>query len=268
MSQKLTGAGRFIPSSACYWLPKARSHKLLVPSTRFVNVPSDYLAVVGGDEHIRPDTARHWSDAISRIHAAAMTIGGYPVFLRTDLASAKHSGPAAYRIEKRERIDPAMRETLEDNELKWLNPYAFLVRKWLNLEFAFVAFDGHPIAREWRFFATKDRIVCRHFYWPEDSIRFYHGIIEPAGWKAALAHFSSEAPPSELDAVALKFAAVCDRASMWSVDFAKARDGKWWFIDAAVAEDSAHPWDGCELPNNEKHRQHATDVAGTPSEEP
>jgi len=66
--------------------------------------------------------------------------------------------------------------TIEDNEMKfWMSeeypPAAFMVREFLDLDASFKAFGGLPIAREWRIFASPEKVICYHPYWPaEDAL--------------------------------------------------------------------------------------------------
>lgn len=170
---------------------------------------------------------------------------GYPCFLRTDLASAKHDGPNAYRIDSPDQIPNRIFRTVEDSEMKfWLErcgPQAFLVREFLNLDAPFTAFHGLPIAREWRIFADENKVLCAHPYWPEAALDGH--VREPSDWKYLLMNMHK--PPAaikDLYTAAISVAHAIGGA--WSVDFAMDKKGHWWLIDCATAEDSWH-WPGC-----------------------
>ena len=237
--------------SALYWFPLIKAARLPVPRTEFVPV-ADYLDLIrlfDGDE---PHT---WKDLCSRVDAAASIIGE-PCFLRTDIGSAKHSGPKAYRFpgSNNLRMQPLV-NTIEDHECKHMfgpEASAFMLREFLDLDAPFTAFGGLPIAREWRFFADDNHVFCAHPYWPTSSIEenFWNGP-EPVDWRERLAALNEiPAEFEQLSAMAIKAAAACG-AFPWSVDFARDRGGKYWLIDMAPMSQSWH-WEDC--PNNPEKR--------------
>ena len=228
-------------NSALEWFPGIEKAGLPVPRT--LMVPYDhraYCAAMEGEGDLDYPS----------LHAAIVTAAeaiGYPVFIRTDLASAKHHGPKAYRASNKDEIDHVLSATVEDNEVKfWLShegPKAFMVRGWLELVAPFKAFGHHPIAREWRLFVTDKELLCSHFYWPEAAIQFYSVDTRPGRWKIQRTAMERQSFPDDLVGMAIKAAAVQDGEEAWSVDFALDVDGKWWLIDMAVASSSWHPFD-------------------------
>jgi len=158
------------PNSALLWLPKIHEAGLPVPRT-IVEPYShhDCLSIFDGERS--PEFER----LIGVVQAACEQIG-YPCFLRSDLGSAKHDGPRAYRIDEAKRAGSVLYATIEDQEMQfWLEkegPAAMLVREFLDLDAPFVAFGGIPIAREWRFFANRDQMFCAHPYWPASALQF------------------------------------------------------------------------------------------------
>lgn len=229
------------PNSALYWFPRIRHGNLPVPRTKFVDIEFMKLINILDGERIP-----YADEVMGHLDANAVEIG-YPVFIRSDHASAKHDGPSAYRAEKKEDLPSVLYQTVEDNAMKDFLPQALMVRSWLDLEAPFKAFGGLPIAREWRLFATKDKVVCSHFYWAEEAIQFWGGRVdEPTFWKRDLAKIAEPLSVDEqvlLKALAMRAATVCTAAPCWSVDFARDREGKWWLIDMAIAQSSWHPED-------------------------
>jgi hypothetical protein len=232
-------------NSSLNWLPKIEAAGL--PTPRTITIPYSHTAVMpifDGEESAEMDRL------VIAVKEAASAIG-LPVFIRTDLGSAKHSGPTAYCIDSLERAAHPICRTIEDNEMKfWLEregPKAILVRQFLTLEAPFTAFHGLPISREWRLFSDGERIICRHPYWPAEALAEHHGL--PVGWRAMLKRLHRlplEMP--EVERLAVLAAKVQDGGS-WSVDLAKDTAGKWWLTDMATMADSYH-WPGC--PNGEK----------------
>jgi hypothetical protein len=229
-------------NSALIWLPRIIEAALPTPRTMIVRYTHGDLVNVFDGEN--PPEYIKLCDAVK---TACKTIG-YPVFIRTDLSSAKHDGPTAYRIDGDKDILRCVYATLEDNEMKfWLEsegPKAILVREWLDLESPFSAFNHHPISREWRFFANAEKVICFHPYWPESSIQFYAGMKEPDDWRGAL-KILHKVPDNveELKAMAAKAAGLYGVVA--SIDFARDKGGKWWLTDMAMAEGSFH-WEECE----------------------
>jgi hypothetical protein len=225
------------PNSALIWLPKITDAGLPVPKTIIVPyVHHECLSIFDGQA----------SSEFSRLSDAVMVAAkeiGFPVFIRTDLTSAKHSGPNAYKIDSDGHNGP-IAETLEDTEMKmWLEPRgpeAFLVREFLVLNAPFTAFRDLPIAREFRFFADADGVKCWHPYWPPESIEEHRPSCDD--WRSKLDAIQSN-PPSDLFVMAVEAAKACGGRS-WSVDFCQDVNGKWWLPDMATAADSFH-WEGC-----------------------
>ena len=237
------------PNSALMWLPKIIAAGLPVPRTEIVSYQHDLVVpIFDGEESAELDRLE------KGVKIAAEKIG-YPVFIRTDLASAKHSGPKSYRATSPAGIGQVVLSTIEDNELKfWMHPrggpQAILVREFLILPAPFTAFHGLPISREWRLFADRERVWCSHFYWPTMALEEQPGL--PGNWRELLAELQQpfiERPL--LEGMAIQAAGAVGGGT-WSVDFAQDADGKWHLIDMAQACDSWH-WPGC--PNSSEKDQ-------------
>lgn len=226
-------------NSALVWLPAIQSVGLPVPKTIIVPyIHHECLSIFDGEP------SAEFSRLSDAVMAAAREIG-FPVFIRTDLTSAKHSGPRAYKIEEDGQNAP-IAETLEYTEMKtWLErdgAKAFLVREFLTLDAPFTAFGGLPIAREFRFFADGDKVQCWHNYWPAETIEGHRPSRED--WRDCLADLHREpAELEELSSMSVKAVKACGGGE-WSVDFFRDVDGKWWLSDMATAADSFH-WEGC-----------------------
>ena len=230
-------------NSALIWLPKIEALGLPTPKTIIVSYDHRFFA--GGMEDGK-DLSEPMKTLAGLIQEACERIG-YPVFIRTDLGSAKHSGPSSYQINKFDEIKGVLYRLIEDQEIKyWFEerPAAFLVREFLTLDASFTAFHGLPIAREWRFFADGEKVKCFHPYWPADVLKDHLGRKEWKKAKGTLAdHHTIPGCIVALSEMAV-MAAGCVGGD-WSVDFAMDKNGKWWLIDCATARDSWH-WPGCE----------------------
>ena len=226
-------------NSALRWLAPIEAAGLPIPRTLMIPYSHyDILPIFDGDsseEFIRLKIAVE--EAVSEI--------GPPAFLRTDLSSAKHSGPKSYLITNAAACGQQVFDTLEDNEMKFFmqreGPQTMMVRQFLDLDSRFTAFDGLPIAREWRIFADGEHVICKHPYWPKEALE---GHVSSAGWEDQLAEMHVYPEDAGLEAMAIQAARACV-GEPWSVDFARDKSGKWWLLDMAVMADSYH-WTGCE----------------------
>ncbi len=239
-------------NSALIWLPVIEAAGLPTPKT--IMIPyrhRDCTPIFDGEGSVE------FSRIVAVVQAAACEIG-YPAFIRTDLGSAKHTGPKAYKLERCESAAPLLGILLEDQEIKfWMEPYgpaAILVREFLTLQSPFNAFGGLPVNREFRFFSDGEQVYCWHPYWPADSIAGYVSEGMYPKWRESLAALhETPAEISVLMEMAITAAAAINRTSeskgRWSVDFCQDSAGKWWLIDCAVMQDSFH-WPGC--PNGRK----------------
>lgn len=222
-------------SSARIWYPALQAAGgFRMPRTEFVDFDpmSLYPVLEGKEPGVFP-----W---VKMVEACATV--GFPAFIRTDLASAHRSGPAAYRITDPRALEAGVNLTFEHNALKDLasNVSSFMVREFITFAGPFVAFGGLPITREWRIFIVDDAVSCAHFYWPEEAFNFHTETL-PQTWQQDLAELSK--PPAdleELESIALRAARAVGEGN-WSVDFGQDVEGIWWLIDMGRAERSWHP---------------------------
>ncbi len=229
-------------NSALIWLPKIEALGLPTPKT--IIVPYDHRLFAAGMEDNK-DLRGPMADLFCLVQPSCDQVG-YPAFIRTDLGSAKHSGPSAYKVNTFDEIRGVLYCLIEDQELKfWLEkegPLSVLVRQFLDLDASFTAFNGLPIAREWRFFAAGEKVQCYHPYWPEDVLE---GRVEgdTALWREQLSNHHT-IPDYFYNLCDMAISAASCVGGDWSVDFAMDKSGKWWLIDMAVKADSWH-WPGC-----------------------
>ncbi len=228
-------------NSALIWLPKIEALGLPTPKTIMVSYDhNEFVAALECGDYIDPKP----------IYAAVIKACekiGWPCFVRTDLASAKHKGPCAYLADNPASVPLVICRTVEDNEMKFWPynhhepPEAFLVREFLILDYMFTAFHDLPIAREWRFFSDGKKVLCAHPYWPIEA--FENWQINYRGWEKVLAeHHKKPLEFYYLSELAMKAARAC--GGEWSIDFAADCIGNWFLIDMATAQDSWH-WPGC-----------------------
>lgn len=231
-------------NSAKIWFPAVEKAGLPVPRTLMLNYDHRLIAAACEGEASAPIKAE--IDRVNKVVLEAATQIGFPVFIRTDLTSAKHSGPRNYCARTSSDLARVVYRTIEDSELKLMFApcsEALMVRQFLDLPGAFTAFGGLPISREYRFFADGKRVICHHPYWPEEA--FDEFSKAPASAKELLARLYADAAPQQLFELAVKAAAAVGDGA-WSIDFAQDRSGKFWLLDMARAEDSYH-FPGCQF---------------------
>ena len=229
--------------SALHWLPRITALGLPVPRTHVIAL--DY-------QKMYPIFDGQPCSAFTKLIADVQDYcakRGTPLFVRTDLSSAKHSGPKGYLLDGKNNVGQVLFELLKHHEMtKFMgsDPQALLLREFLNLDHKFTAFHGLPIAREWRLFADAEKCHCWHFYWPDEALEGHIqenviGLVETL-WKYR--KYPRGLAGTYLKQCAVNAAGVCAEGTPvanWSVDFARDVSGKWWLIDIATAKHSWHP---------------------------
>lgn len=235
-------------NSMLVWWPKIKDLGIPVPRTEFIPISrADLMPAAVGDDAELPQNIL---DSFSKVEQVADSFG-YPVFMRTDVSSGKHSWKDTCYISSRDKIRQNILTLCGEHEL-WellgVNYQSIVIREFLSLQTAFTAFSGEmPINREFRFFVRDGKVQCFHFYWPDEAFdQHWARKVHDPGWKQKL-HAMSELSFDELILLS-SYAEDAGRSlsGYWSVDFAAANDGKepWYLIDMALGENSYH-WPGC-----------------------
>lgn len=169
---------------------------------------------------------------------------GYPCFLRTDLCSGKHDWKQSCYLADSISIQQHMDKVLEAN-VRWqmlgIEPQAFVIREFLNLDTAFTAFCGDmPVNRERRYFVKDGHVECSHPYWPSSAFNNHPArMAHAADWDSQLAILNNR---DNTEACLSDYAALVgsELGGYWSIDFARDVHGKWWLLDAALGDNSYH----------------------------
>jgi hypothetical protein len=191
---------------------------------------------------------------MKEIKAAASRIG-YPLFMRTDQASAKFEWKETCYVEKEADLLSHIVKMIDWHmmaDIMGLPFKALVFREYIPMDGAFTAFYGEmPVNRERRYFVDSGKVVCHHAYWPEASME------EPSvrDWRSKLKLLNCETP-SEVETLS-KYAAMLGEklGGAWSVDFCHSKGDMWYFIDAALAAQSWHA-SGC--PNKLTKQEHGS----------
>lgn len=238
-----------------YWFPKLRASGVLVPRTEIVTTDANLALLCDG---LAP---AGYVDFMDTLRAACRRID-FPCFLRTGQTSHKHDWSRSCFVRDALGLRQHVYNLVEFSEIAdilGLPTCTWAVREFLALRHGFTAFNGMPVAVEFRTFIRDGEILCRHPYWPEAS------IASPSDphWKTILAFQSSLIPRDTfkvdwLDASCSEVAKAFSGDGAWSIDFAQLVDGRWCAIDMAEMDRSFH-WPGC--PNDPHPEHHAPEPA-------
>jgi len=240
-------------NSLLYWYPKIRNLGIPTPRTKTVKLSKEEIKLCRG-EMLPPGLVDKVKNLLRKFE--------YPVFIRTDLSSGKHSWKKSCFVRSEKDIRGNLHEVIILNLLSGLFglPFrAIAVREYIPLDSKFVGFLGDmPVARERRYFIRDGKVQCRHPYWVEDAVA--QGTISyswnklPQNWREILKEINTETEEEVklLTSYAEKVAMVLE--GYWSVDFAKAKDGRWILIDMGLGDVSYH-FDGCKFKNSQTTRK-------------
>lgn len=231
-----------LQSSLENWLPVVENI-CEIPSPKTTIVPLEPKELELLQEEIIPHTV------VGRVLKVAEPYG-YPFFLRTDQASGKHSWKKSCFVSTPDNLPRNLSGVISFNltaDIMGLPFKSLVVREYIVLESSFTAFWGDmPVAKERRYFVRDGVVECRHEYWIEPAIRdgMEHKSLPESEWLPQLRALNHQ----DKDEIRLltKYAEAVGKelGGYWSVDFAKARDGRWFLIDMARGEISYHV-EGC-----------------------
>lgn len=232
-------------NSLLYWFPKVKN-LVPVPETVWVEIPENTWVVEWLDGGIP-------REFINKLKEKARGIG-YPLFMRTDQFSGKHDYRDTCYVKSEDNLARNLFRLIEANEcadVVGLPVNAIVLREFIELDWRFHAFSGLPIATEVRYFIRNNDVQCWHFYWPEDAIKF---VEEDIDWRSELRDMMAEAKTDEH--IHMRYAKKIARNvdGYWSVDFARAKNGKWYLIDMAIGEESYHQSECKYLSDEERER--------------
>ena len=216
------------------------------PLVKDLDIPMPRTYIIGMS--LSSDKPTRAMKYLSEIRHAVKFCGGYPIFMRTDLMSAKFDwSKTCYCAGEQELIAniPRLAEVSETCDMIGRPVSALIFREYIEMVSGFKAFGGLPISRERRYFVRDGQVICHHAYWPRDAIRFYSPQFKNPEWETRLANLNVE-HDDEIKLLT-KYAEIIGSAlpGYWSVDFCNARPQRnkprWYFIDCALGENSWHP---------------------------
>jgi len=234
--------------SMLFWYPKIEDLPIPQPKTELIIFNDKELKVLLNENVPKSvvDKVRPVCDKM-----------GYPCFLRTDLASGKHSWKDSCFVESPKDLWKHIFEVVSFNlcgDIMGLDFKALVVREFIPMASRFTAFSGDmPVNPERRYFVKNGLILCHHPYWIEEAIE----ESKPPSiknWREVAKELNTETDEeiklltSYTKLVAQQF------KGYWSVDFCKAKDGRWILIDMASGSRSWHPEECKVARTNQKRR--------------
>ena len=215
-----------------YWYPKIKHLDVPMPKTEIPVTKNirDWWSLLDGEDPLSEDEKQSIRDAATKV-------GGYPVFMRSDLCSGKHSFEQTCFIQNEEDVIRHIWAIVDENCCCDCAMESIVIREYIPPAATFKAFRGLPIAMERRYFVRDGEVVCHHPYWIADAIRH----PDKENWEELLERLNYETnyQIEWLTRYAEQIAR--ELGGDWSIDFMLGMDGKWYMIDMATAMQSWHP---------------------------
>jgi len=230
-------------SSMLIWYPKIKDLSIPQPKTEFIMLSKEELKKLYNEAV---------PESVTKKVKLVCDKMGYPCFLRTDLASGKHSWKKSCFIDGKTEVWEHIYEVATFNlcaGILGLEFVAFVVRDYIPMDSRFTAFWGDmPVNPERRYFVDDGEVLCHHPYWIEEAMAQSKPPSNPE-WRTIVKEMNME---SEIEVKLLtEYAEIVSQKvdGYWSIDFCKAKDGRWILIDMATAKSSWHP-DNCSHKEN------------------
>ena len=165
--------------------------------------------------HFAPASHFRLSTRLDPISAVS-SVCGFPIFLRTDHTSAKHSWEDTCFVKSPDDLGPHVFQIAEFSEVADMIgiPWdTWVVREFLPTMPLGVCerYGNMPVCREFRYFIKDGRYVCSHPYWPADS------LID-GGFEISQNDFDDLCKGRTQETDALAFDAAHAVGGSWSVD--------------------------------------------------
>ncbi len=220
--------------SFLYWYPKIEQLEISQPKSFIIKLTNHEFELTFDSMP---------KSLISRVQEVIDAYFTLPVFIRTDLASGKHSWRDSCFYDSSQPLWKNLYGVIEFNHIADIMGLAFtaiIIREYIPMDSKFTAFWGQmPVNPERRYFIDNGKVLCHHHYWIKEAIT--NPNIE--NWQEVLEEINTETK-EEIDLLSGYAELVAkELPGFWSVDFCKAKDGQWILIDMATGEHSWHPKD-------------------------
>jgi len=179
---------------------------------------------------------------VDKAEKASQSLGGYPIFLRSDQTSNKHDWNNTCYVTNNQSLAAAIARIFEFSLMVDIGFKAVILREFLTLPHEFHAFNGMPVSKEFRFFIKNGEVQCRHPYWFPSCMR----RVDDNNWLPKLRKLQELDPTTQnlLDEISMKVSKAVESLqtpnNYWSIDFCYAEKIGWLVTDMAIGEDSYH----------------------------
>lgn len=225
------------PDSLLLWYPKVKTLDIPQPKTEIV---------VLTEKELEAAYERIPKSLLERVEKVIAQKFQLPVFIRTDLSSAKHYWKDSCFYDGTDELWQHLWQVIEFNlcaDVMGLPFKALVIREFIPMDSKFTAFYGDmPVNPERRYFIDKGKVLCHHHYWIEEAIeQSKKPSVE--NWRELSKEMNTETKDEIklLTGYAQMVAKVLP--GFWSIDFCRAKDGRQILIDCATGERSWHPKD-------------------------
>lgn len=173
---------------------------------------------------------------------AVDVVGGYPAFVKGDESAHKHSWLKSCHVTNKRYMESHIKNLMEFTFMVDIGFDGVAVREFLHLDYKFHAFNGMPVAREFRFFIKDGAVQCYHPYW------FPSCMERPdcEDWLPKLRE-TQRIDESEVKLLSDYSVKISDAVkslgaedNCWSLDYCIDRKGVWYLTDMAFGPDSYH----------------------------
>lgn len=224
------------------WYPLLAAAGVPTPRTSVIHTDVDLMDLLDG---VAPSGL---SGLVEAITDAAGRLG-FPAFLRTGHTSGKHDFAKTAFLRTPSDVLPHIAALVEHSAMAdffGLPTNTWVVREFLPIRPAFIAFRGLPITAERRyFFNALGQVTGHHPYWPGAAIaagnpRGPRGPLAEGEWGHILDGLNVETDDevAHLTEMTERVAAQFKYQGSWSVDYLLTADRGWVAIDMARFEDS------------------------------
>jgi len=220
-------------SSMIIWQPKLNELPIPKIKTKIIPLRHDILEGWIRDKNKMPDS--YWL----KMDEAIKQVGGYPVFMRTDQSSMKHSWKNTCYVQSATDLQHNVSMLLEEHEMAnmggELTYDAIVFREFIPLESTFTCFNSNfPVNKEVRCFIKNGQVQSLRHYWIKGAIE--SGSPDVDDWEIKLEKLK-ELSKHDIEEIEEQLLEVCKVfKEYWSVDFAKSKEGIWYLIDMARGE--------------------------------
>ncbi len=223
------------PNAFNSWFGAVQACNVLTPATLAVDLlPNIQIELLDG-KPLSEESKLFFDGLVEQVQQMGEQYG-YPLFIKTSFTSAKHywSSSCCLKGGDPKEVLSHLYELINFQACctdQMLSP-SLVIREMIETDPVFHAFEGMPVTEEYRVFTKGGEIEGFQPYWPEDSIQ--NPSCEDWQEKLKTIKSPSQADIAYMSDVASRVSSHLKRED-WSIDFLRAKDGRLWLIDMAVA---------------------------------